>query len=174
MGCNERQTPSGSFSSDRALAFFFRIERTCLRVFLKKKAKARSLEKELDGVWRQNWRRAPAAAPMFLSSRGLSMNLRTGAQSILAKPMSRRQLSAIQQEATRGSRRNHLERRGARESKSAKFDTETDGDSRQSPWGPRKPAEFLDFWAGFSLEKPMRILLKTHTVSCFRRSGSCF
>ena len=40
-------------------------------------------------------------------------------------------------------RRNHLERRGARESKSAKFDTETDGDFGQSPWGPRKPAEFL-------------------------------
>ena len=72
-------------------------------------------------------------------------------------------------------RRNHHERRGARESKSAKFDTETDGDFGQSPWGPRKPAEFLVyFWAGFSLEKPMRILLKTHTVSCFRRSGSCF
>ena len=45
-------------------------------------------------------------------------------------------------------RRNHLERRGARESKSAKFDTETGGDFGQSPWGPRKPAEFLSLYLG--------------------------
>ncbi len=77
-------------------------------------------------------------------------------------------------------RRNHLERRGARESKSAKFDTETGGDFGQSPWGPRKPAEFLDIFGrafhwrsrcGFC-SKHIRYLVSAEAARVFEKTPS--